>query len=242
MSVRIDYFGRFGNHAFQYACARLFAKEVGLRLISPFPSISREILQTLPEEDGSVYESPETVFTEADDVFSGKWKPGRYVLHGYFQKWWWYHERKAEVERFYRPAPVQKRGRKDILVNLRLEDYWTYNLVIHPKWYLDILAKESFDNLFIVADQPDDRYISYFKQYSPIVVKTFPANDFNFIRTFDRILCPNSTFSWWACFFSQASKIWTFKRWIGNPNAVLSDFPGAIALDGPYWSEIEGRA
>ena len=34
----------------------------------------------------------------------------------------------------------------------------------------------------------------------------------------------------------------TFKRWIGNPNAILSEFPKAIAVDGPFWSEIEGRA
>ena len=241
MSVRINYFGRFGNKTFQYACARLFAKEHGLKLLTPFPAMDQEILPAIPEEDGAVAEGPEFHFTEVDDVFARRYAPSKYVFHAYFQKWWWYHDRRAEVERFFRPTPTEKRNQGDIVVNLRLEDYWGYNLVIHPKWYLDILAKETFRNLFIVLDQPDERYLAYFKAYKPVVIKTMPWNDWNILRSFDRILCANSTFSWWACFFSEASKIWTFKRWIGNPNVVLSEFPGAIALDGPFWHEMEEK-
>jgi hypothetical protein len=47
----------------------------------------------------------------------------------------------------------------------------------------------------------------------------------------------NSRFCWWACFFSAARRVYTFRRWIDHPNAGLSEFPGAMPVDGAFAHE-----
>jgi hypothetical protein len=64
-----------------------------------------------------------------------------------------------------------------------------------------------------------------------------PARLWNFLRSFDRVVASNSTCCWWACFFSAASRVYTFRRWIDNPNAALSEFPRAVPVDGAFAQE-----
>ena len=45
--------------------------------------------------------------------------------------------------------------------------------------------------------------------------------DFNFIRSFDKILIFNSTFSWWAALLSEASRVGTYGPWKANKNKNL---------------------
>ena len=54
---------------------------------------------------------------------------------------------------------------------------------------------------------------------------------FNFIRSFDKILFKNSTFSWWASVLSDASRVGVFGPWKPdkgkkNKNLGQADFPG----------------
>ena len=52
------------------------------------------------------------------------------------------------------------------------------------------------------------------KEFNPILHHSSNfIDDFNFIRSFDQIMFKNSTFSWWASFLSNASKIGVFKLW-----------------------------
>lgn len=52
-------------------------------------------------------------------------------------------------------------------------------------------------------------------------------DDFNFIRSFDKILVHNSTFSWWAALLSDASKVGVWQPWVrGNKNLGLTDYAG----------------
>lgn len=55
------------------------------------------------------------------------------------------------------------------------------------------------------------------KEFNPILYhKEEFIQDFNFIRSFDQILFKDSTFSWWASFLSNASKIGVFGPWKPN--------------------------
>ena len=237
MSVTINYRMNHGNNIFQYICARLFADRHGLRLESNFARPS--LLGMRPQENGRRFDREPFVFTDEHDVLDRTWPPGRYIFDGYFQRSHWYHSARKEIEAFAVPGLVPKRPPRDIVINLRLgHDYKELNWRVHPKWYLQILKTEGFDRLHIVTDYRDPDYLSHFASFDPIIVSSGPRGDWKYLRSFDRIVCANSSFSWWAAYFSDASKIYTFKRWIPHEVAKIGAFPNGIALDGPYLHEL----
>lgn len=238
MSVEISYKsgGRFGNNLFQYICARLFAEENGFALLTGFPD--QEIARPIPHRDGTKWNTPTITMTDETDLFARSWDPARYVFDGYFQRSKWYHERRSAVLRFLELTPIEEINRKDIVLNLRVgDDYKTLQWIIDPSWYLGILKKENFDRLHIVADVKDEAYLSYFKEYDPIVITSGGKEDWDYLRSFDRIICSNSTFCWWAAYFSQASRIYHFRRWVNHPAPQLHEFPNGISVDGMFSHE-----
>ncbi len=74
--------------------------------------------------------------------------------------------------------------------------------------------------------------VSTFEELKPeIVHHDNIMDDFNFIRSFDKIMFKNSTFSWWASVLSSASKVGVFGPWKPNKdkrnkNLGKADFPG----------------
>jgi len=259
MSVEFKYIPRtrIGNVLFQYACARLFAETHGLRLLTPFnPPNGSEIVRVLPNAGGEVVQEPTVHLTDSswvlrenpqtqfrflrmeDSPFAGSWPRARYVMEGFFQRSSWYHERRAAIERFMAPEPIGAINTKDIVISLRIgQDWKALNWVIHPQWYLDILAKERFDALHIVTDTLDEKYLAHFAGYSPRVISSGPKGDWEYLRSFDRIVCSNSSFAWWACFFSRASRIYTFKRWNADPIVRIERFPNGVEVDGQFLHE-----
>ncbi len=243
MSVRIRYGGRFGNHLFEYVCARLFAARNGLRLASEFTH--PEMVRMAPHDPASAVQSgPEIRLSDGDDILGRTWTPANYVLDGHFQNSEWYHAARSEIESFAFPEPVKEINHKDIVANMRLgEGYKRLGWMIHPSWYLDVLARESFERLHIVTDDPDPAYLSHFAKFGPVVVSSGAAGDWRYIRSFDRIVCSNSSFCWWAAFFSRASRIYTFKRWVGEdragvPIVKLGRFPNGVEVDGRLAVEV----
>jgi hypothetical protein len=60
---------------------------------------------------------------------------------------------------------------------------------------------------------------------------TSPAEDFDYLRTFDQVLFEHGTLSWWAAVLSGASKVGVYgpwRPWRGASNRNLSQVP----LDG----------
>jgi hypothetical protein len=261
MSVEFVYIPhtRVGNVLFQYACARLFAESQGLKFLTPWsPPNGKDVVRIVgPDGAGEAVDGPLVRITDDqwvvgrhpgvpfrilgpdEDLLTGAWPRARYVLEGFFQRSAWYLSRRAEIERFMIPEPKKDLNTRDIVVNLRIgADFRRINWTIHPQWYLDILARERFERLHIVADEKDERYLAHFAAYDPIVVSSGPKGDWEHLRSFDRIVSSNSSFAWWACFFSKASRIYTFKRWNSNPMVHVGPFPeNGIEIDGPFLHE-----
>lgn len=249
---------RLGNILFQYACARLFAETHGLCLLTPFASPNgQDIIRVVPSANGNVVEQPIIRLTDSnwvlrqkpdacfrflrmeDDLFTGHWPLARYIFEGWFQRSSWYHDRRKAIERFMVPEQIRSINTKDIVINLRVGADWkALNWIIHPRWYLDILSKERFQTLHIVTDAIDESYLAHFAGYSPKIVSSGPKGDWEYLRSFDRIICSNSSFAWWACFFSRASRIYTFKRWNNDPIVRIERFPQGIETDGPFLHEF----
>jgi len=236
MGVEVLYKGRLGNNLFQYIAARLFAEANGLQLLAGLPA--NDVVQDIPPKVGrNVLGSPLRISDE-DDLFEHTWPQARYIFDGYFQRSRWYHERRAQVLQYVKLQEIDVVNRRDIVINLRIDtDYRYFKWVIHPSWYLGILAQERFDRLHIVVDALHEDYLVHFRHYEPIIVASGPKGDWQYLRSFDRIVTANSTFSWWAAYFSSASRIYTFKRWVTHPAPRLHAFPNGIEVDGRFMHE-----
>ena len=55
--------------------------------------------------------------------------------------------------------------------------------------------------------------VSALEKFNPILYKTNISDEFNFIRSFDKILFEHSTTAWWAARLSNASKVGVRKGW-----------------------------
>lgn len=242
MSVTIQYAGRLGNHVFQYVCARLFAKDNGLELLTHLDG--QGIFKTTPHETGTRCDDPVVMVDGGcpwrSDVFSRRFPLAHYVFSWYFQKERFYLPRRDEIVKFLSPVcPVPEAlNTKDIVAHFRLGDYLPVD-AIHPDWYLDILKNEKFDRLHIVAEENHERYFSYFKKFDPIIHIKSPAEDWNYLLNFDRFICSSSTFAWWAAFLGKASKVYTHQRWIKRyaGDVELGAFKNGIRVDGPFVDE-----
>ena len=233
--VKVDLYGRAGNQMFQFSYARLVALKNHLNLVTEWPA-GGLVEATTPAEGRGVI----GVYR---DIHDGEELPENIdypvYLHGYFQDVNVFNIYKKEIKSFWKPEPIKAINHDDIVIHLRLTDYWSQrvNSVIRPDWYQMILSKERYNKLYIVVEPhcTNEKYLSNFKHYSPTIVSGTPKSDFNFLRSFDRIVCSNSTFAWWAAYLSEASKIYTFKRWMKGLN--LAHMDGATVIDGAYWRD-----
>lgn len=258
MTVEVIYQQRFGNNLFQYVFARLFAEHTGLRLVTPL--VENRILFVKEPSDGLEVEGPEVCLLDCKgvDPFLEKHPPAKYICSGFFQRALWYYKNREKILSYFRYNEISV-NKKDLVVNIRGGDYFNFKRgwVIDPIWYLDIIARENFETLYIVTDdvtgENNRKILSSFDRYRPVVVhfEGEPEKDFNFLRSFDRMVMANSSFSWWAGFFSEGSRFYTHKRWIdcnlsdffpksmsGEPLSNLAVFPKSIPVDGPFLGEI----
>lgn len=239
MGVKIHFSGGFGNNLFQYACGRLFCIENDLKLETEFNH--QNVLPMTPFEGGRVFNTPPIQIGEGWTPLAHPYSPNRYEFLGYFQKASWYLLRRCKIESFAMPIPVE-RNTKDIVMHVRLGDFKQCKISIHPSWYFNILEKEFRTaapgaKLYIVTDEAHPKYLSYFQKYDPIIVSTNYGHDWNFIRRFDTVICSNSTFCWWAVFFSRPRKLYTFRRWIENPGMEMNGLENQIIVDGSFLHE-----
>lgn len=240
MTVEVSFTGWFGNNLFQYIAGRLFAKDNNLAFSAPplpWPSDLFNITppKVLPDVDKPVFQ-----LEEGHELFGENWPRGRYRMSGYFQQGRWYLPRKAEIVAMMGPKEVTPMPDGDLAIHLRLTDYMKWKIAIHPRWYRDILDKESFDRLHIFTNERDLSYLEWFQSYPNVTIHhNDPWTDWNDLRRFKRIVMASSTYSWWAVFFSNAQKVYIHKRWVKGLDGVhLTDIPNGIKVDGPFVDEV----
>lgn len=223
--------GRMGNMICQYIVARLFADLKGYHLGTPFeyPGV---INKYMPKANETYGPSTATIIKETietGNILEAHYPNGHYHLEGFWQEAEYYNTHRDKILCYFDHKAPPKTITKDIIMHVRLGDYKEFGVggnVLDPEYYHKCLKREKFKKLYIVTDSPDDSYFSEFKKYSPIVQSKTVEEDFWFITKFDRIICANSTFSWWAAFVSNATKIYIPKCWIRNSNDIKHDMFG----------------
>ena len=238
--ITVDYFGRTGNNLFQYCVARLVAMTNGCSLGTRWND--NAFIEAIEPLDRPEKVKDKIEIGDLPNIYAECLKNRYYDinLHGYYQNAEFYNRFRNRIKEFFRLTPVVK-NTEDIVIHLRLTDYWwrPNSCVISPMWYLAILKKQKFRKLYIVVEPhiTNKKYLSYFSQFRNEVVSGTPKSDFEFLRSFDRIVCSNSTFAWWAAFLSDASKIWIFKRWMGlhrKDCLRLANVDWATVVDGEF--------
>lgn len=237
MSVEVLYNGRLGNNIFQYVCGRLLAEENGLALETAFREPwAFEVSLPRPGERLKGHGPPIRI-GDPDRVLERPWPKAHYVLDGFFQEAGWYYARKEKVLSFLKRPAVQPLPLDHVVACVRLGDYRSHRIAIHPSWYADLLKQLRPGKVTVVTDSPGDPYHRVFSSYNPEIKSSGILEDFDFIRRARALILSNSTFSWWAAFMGHAQSVYTFTRWIGNPAAQLSGFPGAITVAGRFEHE-----
>lgn len=237
--VTVDYYGRVGNQLFQYSYARLLAQKNRLYLGTEAPKVF--LTPTEFKTDGEKYDGKipiEMIAVGDTNSYSAlKWENIRRPIHcnGYFQDVRIYNEYRCDVRAMWDVPKIVNKNCEDLVIHLRLTDYWWHRnkAVISPAWYYGIIKKERYKKLFIVVEPhvTNERYLRQFYQFKPEIISQTPQKDFEFLRGFDRIVCSNSTFAWWAAFLSDATKVYTFAPWM-KKNMNLAYMQGATVVDG----------
>jgi hypothetical protein len=222
MSIEIKWTGRTGNSFFQYAYARLKSAETGIKLVTPWPH--SEFLEATPFCEGR--ETEEVIEYSAHNVQDAKHYIG-----------------KRDVMRKFWIVPKVVQNFDDLVVHLRLTDYnleWIRS-VINPEWYDKLIRSQKYRRLYIVVeDHPSvKRYLSFFNRFKHKVVQASPKECFDFIKSFDKIICSNSTFCWWAAYLSEARTVFTHRPWLSDARrkAFLDNMEGAIQVDGGFYRD-----
>ncbi len=237
LGVTCDYHGRTGNNIFQYVFARLIAERNGLAMSTDWKQ--QDFIATTPHKPGTTHEAPvveikDLYWSQHDvDWMSMNFRNTQVKCSGFFQSPMYYDSNINLVKSFFKLPEMEKRPPGEIVMHVRLDDYADPGLksVINPNWYGKILYSMQFHNkknkLYIVTDpkSKNDSYIKSFLSYQPTIISGTAAEDFHFIRQFDTIICSNSSFAWWAAWLSDATKIYTFAKWIREPHGQKIRLP-----------------
>ncbi len=120
---------------------------------------------------------------------------------------------------FMTAEPPIKPGTDDIVLHVRLGDFVNNEMVIDPAPQIAILRKAlntSSQRLIIVCAKPkrdvEENYLKLFEEFHPIMHHGTELEDFAVLRSANRIMVTNSTFSWLAAYMGSAKE-----RWIPEP-------------------------
>jgi len=228
MTVEVRYLGGFGNNLFQYAFGRILAENLGRELVcvsngdAPLFRLAPEFPGAPQQLPGRSIEYPQLRFTSLDRPLwdqhgvdladlraAGADK--RIVLAGYFQRAAYYAPHRARIRRWFAPsngsttAPTIEP--EDILVQIRRGDYFQYGSAIDLTYYERILDDLQPGRVFVSGVGIDDEVRQRLGRFDPHWLEAGPLT----LRTatrFSRMVLPNSSFSWWCAFLSDAARIY----------------------------------
>jgi len=115
-------------------------------------------------------------------------------------------------------SPITLR-QDDIVLHVRLGDFADNKIIIDPAPQIAILRKAlnaTSQRLIIVCSKPkndmEENYLKLFEEFHPIMQHGTELEDFAVLRSANRIMVTNSTFSWLAAYMGSAKE-----RWIPQP-------------------------
>lgn len=244
------YVGRFGNNLFQYAACRLLSVKNGLKLEVDWPHDG--ILKVLPWNNAGevVHDNIKNLefygerLNDPRDrhILERYYRHSNVILDGYFQRADYFNKYRDIIKGWFEPCTIP-RNEDDWVISYRVTDYWhpRVDSVIDPEWHISILDNEGYfsgsnkSKVYIVTEDSGDPCVKYLQNKTgATIVSEDIKHDFNFIRSFDKIINANGSFSWWASFLGEQSKCYFFKKWMRYHNLDLAGMIGGKAINGEF--------
>ncbi len=211
--VEVQYLGQLGNRLFQYCFGRILAENLNFELkadpIPHFPNTKSKIsAHNYSEYPTQLIKSQKV---NLDSILKDKTKR-KIVLNEFFQRYEYYKPYKDVIRNNWLVTDMQpkdKIGEGDIVVCVRRSDYITEGHALPFSYFEEALSMTGYDRLFICTDVPRDPFVMKFKRkYNAIIRIADKFDDFEFIKSANKIIISNSSFHWWAAFLSNAKKIY----------------------------------
>jgi hypothetical protein len=132
-----------------------------------------------------------------------------FLNQSYFSKYDYIKPYKNKVKEYFKSITKDKRDTNDLIIMLRNSNH-DGSFVLPDSYYLDIISQETFDNLYISFDHINKHQslISKLEIYNPKLIDGNILDVFSEITSFNKIIAAQGTFSFWACFLSNAEKIY----------------------------------
>ena len=215
--------GRYGNKLFIYFIARLYSEKYNLNLLNDIDSVFFEITPT--KKFGTYLGNKLKSYTLKDKDIKDDELPyygkGLYIFDGLFQNEDIYYKNKEKILSF---VNIKYNKRDIFTIHIRLDDYFFHNrhLIISIDYYIFCIKKyaNNYKYIYIICDKL--RY-DWEKKYMfelinkikllnkiPIYTENSIKKDIMSILQSNYIVTSNSTFCFWATFFSNAEKIILF--------------------------------
>ena len=245
--IQVNYSGRLGNHLFQYVFSRLVAEKFGYQLVSDLPQ--NPIIRSSPLPKGKIFNTSPVIIGEGLGPgyhFPESLGEFTYIVDGYFQNIDYYREKRELIKGFFSYSCPTQINFDDIVIHVRLRDYKIFGIggsVIDPQYYVEALEREKFRKIYVVTDEPGDKeYFRFLQGYEYEFFAGSATVSFYFLMSFDRIVIGNSSFSWWAAFLGNYSRIYTFKPWLKYCSHInrLWDIENVVPLSGGFRHYING--
>jgi hypothetical protein len=236
-----------GNKLFMYAIARIASDILECNLILPEnPLVRRDLFHlgyqnekfwmegifnrknidgskvTLDDRDMEHYKNIEK-FIEAN--------PNSPIeILGYFTKYEYIKPHKEKIKLYYQSYIRPKRNNNDIVIMLR-DSTQDARFVLPDEYYIDLLENENFDRLYVSFDHchKHNTLFEKLKKYNPIYLESGIQTLFSEITSFNKIIACQGTFSFWACFLSNAETIY-WPMTDDGPNSNNEKFIGGVNL------------
>ncbi len=103
---------------------------------------------------------------------------------------------------------------------------YTPNELLHLKFHNDVDPSRAIE--LEKSAEYLNGIVAMLQEYEPIFAPSNISEDFNKIRSFDKIMLEHGTMSWWAAFLSNASHVGVrhdWRPWKGTNNKNLSNTP-----------------
>lgn len=237
--VKYDEWSRMGNRMFSYAIGRIIAERKKYQFIAEAITSFSKTYNHTPSSDISSLHNPlslRSIFgSHSIDFNIIDEHNGDIVIDSFAQQADHYIDHRDKIREWFEIENDIQVDPDELVVHIRETDYKSINMFLGDTFYVDIIDNLSYNKVTIVTDNCRSPLIVKLANAGCRIHSTEPVtkfsidnnatimDDFKYMQKANSILLSQSSFSWWAAF-------------LGNPSRVL--FP--ISVDRGMWKSEPG--